>query len=169
MELIKYYITYPAVINNEYRTSKPVLLKWFQEPIVEPKGKVIKVSDHYVIVEMKPKSTDEIEKLNTILGHVRINKGDEPYIALKEYHQPADDKLGIAFLQCVSLGDFTNAKKMLGFEISDKKLREYFGEFEVLNNNYLRDGSVSIVPAGTSTARTYRFEINDNKIINMIQ
>ena len=193
MELIKYIIEYngKVTINNEYmaeiKKDKPLVLEWPRgnEIIIDPTPhRVIKINEDAFIVqgkqderkkEIKKDKTYmvEIEKLGTVLGHVRITKrkGEEiveNYVATKEKREVSTVELPFAFLQCVQYGDYENAREMLAFDISDEQLKEYFGEFEVLINNYLNEeGVVSVLPVGSNIAKTFNFQIENKKIINI--
>ena len=205
MRLVKYIIEYneKVTINNEYTVNveknRPLLLEWFadNEIIVHPAGQTIKIDESTFIVRSRAENKENktetkinkdekvtIQKLNTVLGHVKITKYKkdvvtESYIAIQNQSnnnfqlstfnfQLSDIELPIAFLQCVQYGDFENARAMLSFDISDTHLRDYFGDFEVLINNYLDQPElVSILPAGSDTARTFRFQIQKGKISNI--
>lgn len=123
-----------------------------------------------------------IKELGTLMGHVRITKFsasagkinvEETYIATaseKTKVQPYN--LPLAFLQCVQLRDYKNARLLLSFEISDKHLSTYFGEdFEIISNNRLNPrNTVSIVPhqkIGFTIARNIKFETDGEKITNV--
>lgn len=183
MELIKYIIEYDGrvVINNELtvdiQKNQPLVIEWFKnnEIITNPESDKIIINENTFILRPRRENAEKqeaprqtIEKLNTVLGHVRITTEKESYIALKEKNNPTTTELPFAFLQCVQYGDFENARAMLAFDISDSQLKDYFGEFTVLINNYLSDESLfSILPVNTTTARTFTFQIKDNKIINI--
>jgi len=78
------------------------------------------------------------------------------------------DLVPFIFLECVRRGEFDRARKFLSFEISDKQLKDYFGEFEILVNNYLeRDDVFSILPKGADAAKSFLFEIVGGKIGNL--
>ena len=180
MHLIKYIIEHSGVvtINNEHTVDlqKPLLIEWFEnnELLTSPTLQKIKINDATFILRTPPviarsASDEAIQSLHTVLGHVRITKKDESYVAIKNTPPtPTDIELPFAFLQCVALGDYENARAMLSFEISDEHLKNYFGDFEVLLNNYLdTPNTVSILPKGADTAKTFTFEIKDGKIINI--
>ena len=177
MKLVRYIIEYneKVAINNEYTTTGPLVVEWFagNDLAVHPAGQTIKINENTFIIRPKvgsqEKPKEKIEKLGTVLGHVRVTNAKESYIAIKDKAPvPTDLELPFAFLQCVQYGDFENARAMLSFEITDAHLREYFGEYEVLINNYLGDPElVSILPAGADAARTFKFQIRNGKIINI--
>ena len=174
MDLINYIIEQPVTINNEYTTAGPVIVQWFAGAalVTNPALDKIKINDRTFVLRAPPKEPPKkegITKLKTVLGHARITKKDESYIAVKDFRPtPTDLELPFAFLQCVQYGDYENARGLLSFDITDTQLRDYFGEFEVLLNNYLdTPTTVSILPKGSNTAKNFSFEIKDSKITNI--
>ena len=142
--MIKYIIESDAdvLINKEYLAkSFPLCIEWFagNDLIIEP-GDLQKI-----------KITDEV----FILRKGISKKGKT-------------DIIPFLFLESVRRGDFDRARKYLSFEISDKNLKEYFGEFEILVNNYLGDEKVfSILPKDANASKNFVFEIVDGKIANI--
>ena len=193
MELVKYVIEYNGrvIINNEFvaevEIGNPLVLEWPKGNalVVDPKPyRVIKISDSVFVMQGKKEEKEkevlkdkgnavEVEKLETVLGHVRITKrkGEEvveSYVAIRERREVGVVELPFAFLQCVQYGDYQNARGMLAFEISDGQMKEYFGEFEVFVNNYLgEDNLVSILPKGSEEAKTYNFVVDGGSIVNI--
>ena len=78
------------------------------------------------------------------------------------------DIVPFLFLESVRRGDFDRARKYLTFHISDENLKNYFGEYEILVNNYLgRDDVFSVLPKNGDTVKNFVFEIKDEKIANI--
>jgi len=74
--------------------------------------------------------------------------------------------LPFIFLQCLKNKEFDKARKMLAFNIDEQGLRGYFGEFDILLNNYLGDENIfSIVQGGV--VKNLRFEVKDGLIHNV--
>ena len=74
--------------------------------------------------------------------------------------------LPFMFLQHVRKKEYALAKKLLGFDISEKGLKDYFGDFELLLNNYLEDENlVSIIKGGQ--VQTLRFVVEAGTIVNL--
>ena len=189
MHLIKYIIEYDgtATINHEYTAeiskNRPLVLEWFAGHAisVDFPHQTIKINDKTFIIRPRPtpekqenkERKEGIEKLHTVLGHARITNKKESYIALNSNFQLSTfnfqlHELPFAFLQCVQYGDLENARAMLSFDITDQSLRDYFGEFEVLLNNYLDEpNAVSVLPKDSDTAKTFRFQIEGGKISNI--
>jgi hypothetical protein len=158
---------------------------------------------HHVVadsIEYEKTEITAVEKLNTILGHVRVTKFDvregaiterETYVAAdarrqsETYSQSAEsassayraspNSLAFSFLQCVKYGDFENARAMLDFNTTDAHLKQYFGGFDILLNNYLGDpNTISIVPDAASVhrpvftvAKNITFQIENGHISNI--
>jgi hypothetical protein len=144
VDLIKYVIEYDGILllNKEYVADRfPMCIEWFagNDLILEPNGfQKIKITDKLFILR---KGTRKKGKTDIV-----------PFM----------------FLECVRRGDFERARKFLSFEIGDKQLKDYFGEFEILVNNYLeRDDVFSILQKGSETAKSFVFEIVDGKIKNI--
>ena len=159
MELIKYFIESDGevLVNKEFLAREfPLCIEWFagHDLILEPSGfKKIKITDG-VFISRK--------------GNPKKGKTDiVPFL----------------FLESVRRGDFERARRYLSFEISDENLKEYFGEFELLVNNYLgREDVFSIlqlprhasgVPPlrteGELIAKSFVFEIVGGKIANIAE
>jgi len=144
VNLIKYFIEYDGslLINKEYIADKfPLCIEWFpnQDLILEP-------SDL-----QKIKITDDV----FILRKGVSKKGKT-------------DMVPFLFLESVRRGDLERARKYLSFHISDQNLREYFGEFEILVNNYLgREDVFSILPKNGEASKNFVFEIRNEKIANI--
>jgi len=144
MNLIKYVIEYDGtlLINKEYvETSFPLCIEWFEgnDLILEPgEFQKIKITDKVFILRK------EIPK-----------KGKT-------------DLVPFLFLESVRRGDLERARKYLSFDISDENLKNYFGEFEILVNNYLgRDDVFSVLPKEAVATKNFIFEIRDEKIANI--
>jgi len=141
---IKYVIEYDGtlLVNKEYVADKfPLCIEWF--------------ADNDLILE-----PGEFQK-------IKISK--DVYILRKGIQKKGKtDIVPFMFLDCVRRGEFERARKYLGFNISDKNLKSYFGEFEILVNNYLeRDDVFSVLPKGTETAKNFIFEMVEGKITNI--
>lgn len=145
MELVKYVIESdaPVLINKEYIADQfPLCIEWFKgnELYLEP-------ADF-----QKIKITDEV----SILRKGNLKKGKT-------------DLVPFLFLESVRRGELERARKHLGFDISDQNLKEYFGEFEILVNNYLGEDNVfSVLPKNTKAAKNFVFQIVDGKIANIM-
>lgn len=64
-------------------------------------------------------------------------------------HPRPGDSLPLTLLQHIKNKNFEQARGMLSFPITEVQLAKYFGEFEVLRNNYLGDvNTVSIIQGG---------------------
>lgn len=156
-------------------------------PLKDKKEKVeenVKKENHIIADHVEYSSSEiiAVKELGTLMGHVRITKFKasagkislaETFIATsaKAIVVPPH-KLPLAFLQCVGLRDFNNARSLLSFEISDKHLATYFGDdFEILPNNYLKQGNIiSVAPRqkdGFITARNITFQCDGEKIVNV--
>lgn len=145
MELVKYVIESdePVLINKEYIADQfPLCIEWFNgnELYLEPAG------------FQKIKITDKV----CILRKGNLKKGKT-------------DLVPFLFLESVRRGELERARKHLGFDISDQNLKEYFGEFEILVNNYLGEDNVfSVLPKNTKAAKNFVFQIVDGKIANIM-
>ena len=145
MDLIKYIIEYDGaslLINKEYVvTSFPLCIEWFagNDLILEPSDfQKIKITDGVYILRK---------------GTFKKGKTEIP---------------AHLFLESVRRADYDRARRYLTFEISDKQLREYFGEFEILVNNYLgREDVFSILPKGAEAAKNFLFEVEGGRIRNI--
>jgi len=74
--------------------------------------------------------------------------------------------LPFKFLQYLQNQEYDKASKLLSFETSDHALREYFGNFDILLNNYLQDANIlSIIQNGV--VKNLKFSIQDGKIQNV--
>ena len=144
MDLIKHIIESdtPVLINKEFLADIfPLCIEWFagNDLILEP-------ADF-----QKIKITDKVN----ILRKGNSKKGNT-------------DLVPFLFLESVRRGDCDRARKYLGFHISDANLKNYFGEFEILVNNYLNSPDVfSILPKNTAAAKNFVFQIIDGKIANI--
>ena len=112
MDLIRYVIEYDGqlLINKEMIAKEfPLCIEWFagNELVLEPGDfQKIKITDKVFILR---KGVSKKGKTDII-----------PFL----------------FLESVRRGDFERARRYLCFEITDQQLKEYFGEFEILLNNY---------------------------------
>ena len=159
MDLITFVIESdaPVLINKEYPAREfPLCIEWFagNDLILEPDGfQKIKITDNLFILRR---------------GAQKKGKTDiVPFM----------------FLENVRRGEFDRARKYLNFEISDQNLKQYFGEFEILVNNYLeREDVFSILPllprhapgapplraeGEYLTAKNFVFEVSEGKIGNI--
>ena len=82
-----------------------------------------------------------------------------------EFHHPTDS-VPTAFLKRVKNKDFDSAKKFLSFDIHDSHLEKYFGEFELLQENYLHNPNIVTIIQG-GKARNITFTLNGNLISNL--
>ena len=144
MELVKYIIEsdIPVLINKQFNADTfPLCVEWFagNDLVIEPGNfQKIKITDRVFI----------------------LRKG----IAKKG----KTDILPFLFLESVRRGEYERARKYLTFQISDENLKQYFGEFELLVNNYLeRDDVFSILPKDSNVAKNFKFEIADGKIVGV--
>lgn len=156
MELIKYIIEcdVPLLINKEYvADSFPLCFEWFKghDLILEPRY------DTY--------TADNITRAD----FQKIKIMDNVYIFRKGISKKGKTKIvPFLFLESVRRGDYERARKVLNFHINDQKLKEYFGDFEILVNNYLGHENVfSILPKDSDIAKNFVFEIVDAKIANI--
>ena len=81
-------------------------------------------------------------------------------------HYSPGTPIPFIFLQHLKNGDFSLAKKMLGFKISDNQIKNYFGKFEMLLNNYLDDESLVSIRTKDGV-RNLRFHIKGDIIENI--
>ena len=144
MELIKYIIEHDGslLINKEYIADKfPLCIEWFagNDLILEPSDfQKIKITDAVFI----------------------LRKGIQK--------KGKTDIVPFLFLESVRRGDFDRARTYLSFHISDENLKNYFGEFEILVNNYLgREDVFSILPKEAMATKNFVFEIVNEKIANI--
>lgn len=144
METIRYVVEFdaPLLINKEFTAhSFPLCLEWFagNDLILEPSG------------FQKVKITEKV------------------YILRKGIQKKGQtDIVPFLFLESVRRGDYNRARKYLSFHISDQTLKEYFGLFEILVNNYLgREDVFSVLPKDSDTAKNFVFEISQGKIANI--
>lgn len=143
-------------------------------------------TEHHVIadaIEYKTDSIIAVKNLRTLLGHNKVTRFgiSNGAITFSESYTAKDNvnasnkierhEIPFALLQCISAGDFNSARELLAFDISDEHLAGYFGDFEILLNNYLDTQniiSILSLPASKYTvARNIRFSIDNNKIINI--
>lgn len=156
MELVKYIIEcdVPLLINKEHvADSFPLCLEWFkgQDLILEQRHDAF---------------------ANGIITQVNFQKikiTDKVYILRKGISRKGKTKIvPFLFLESVRRGDYERARQVLSFHISDHKLKEYFGDFEILVNNYLGHENIfSILPKDSDIAKNFVFEIIDGKIANI--
>ena len=144
MNLIKYILESdsPVLINKEFpANSFPLCIEWFEgnDLNVEPSAfQKIKITDKVYI----------------------LRKGIQK--------KGKTDIIPFLFLESVRRGEYDRARKYLTFHISDQNLKKYFGDFEILVNNYLgRDDVFSILPKNSDTAKNFVFEIVNTKIANI--
>ena len=144
MNLIKYVIEYDGelLVNKEYIAKEfPLCIEWFEgnDLVLEPSG---------------------FEKLKITNDTFILRKGAQK--------KGKTDMVPFLFLENVRRGNFEQARKYLSFDISDENLKNYFGEFEILINNYLgQDNTFSILPLDSNTTKNFVFEIVDDKIANI--
>jgi hypothetical protein len=146
VQLIKYFIEYDdtLVINKEFVAKQfPICIEWFagNDLVLEPEGfQKIKVADNTIILRK---------------GNIKKGKTDlVPFL----------------FLESLRRGDYDRARRYITFDITDDGLKQYFGEFEILINNYLeREDVFSILPKGSGITKNFVFEILDTKIANISQ
>ncbi|MCL2570292.1 MAG: hypothetical protein FWE16_03745 [Firmicutes bacterium] len=74
--------------------------------------------------------------------------------------------LQLMFLQHILFDEYSKARKLLSFDISETSLRNYFGNFEILLNNYLGDQNIVTI-IKENKPQNLRFEIQNNMIINI--
>jgi len=144
VNLIKYIIEYDGtlLINKEFSAKEfPLCLEWFEgnDLVLEP---------------------GDFQKVRITNDTFILRKG----ISKKG----KTDIVPFLFLESVRRGDFDRARKYLTFHISDENLKNYFGEYEILVNNYLgRDDVFSVLPKNGDTVKNFVFEIKDEKIANI--
>lgn len=150
------------------------MVQWFNDNLItSPELQKIRINQNIIILRKANIATDtsqKIQDLGTLLGHVRITEKEESYIAIpKGAKAPVLEahEIPFAFLQCLSVGDYTNARKLLNFEISDEQLKQYFGEFEVLLNNYLEQPNLYSVLMRDGSVKTFTVGIEYGKITNI--
>jgi len=102
-------------------------------------------------------------------GFQKIKVADDTFILRKGIQKKGKtDIVSFLFLESVRRGDFDRARTYLNFHISDENLKNYFGEFEILVNNYLgREDVFSVLPKNSEVAKNFVFEIKDEKIANI--
>ena len=142
--MIKYIIEYDGtlLINKEFVAKEfPLCIEWFK--------------DNDLILE-----PGDFQKIKVT---------DEVYILRKGISKKGKtDIVPFLFLENVRRGDFDRARTYLNFHISDQNLREYFGEFEILINNYLgREDVFSVLPKNGESTKNFIFEIKNEKIANI--
>jgi len=144
VNLIKYIIEHDGklLINKEYVADKfPLCIEWFKgnDLILEPSDfQKIKITDSVFI----------------------LRKGVQK--------KGKTDIVPFLFLESVRRGGFDRARTYLNFHINDENLKNYFGEFEILVNNYLgRDDVFSVLPKNGTTTKNFVFEIVNEKIANI--
>jgi len=112
----------------------------------------VKLQDNKIVVEGDGLSFIYNPTSNSVVSHKKNYKDGSP--------------LPFVFLQCLKNKEFEKARKMLAFNIDEKSLGEYFGDFEILLNNYLGDENVfSIVQKGA--VKNLRFGVKDGLIQNV--
>ena len=145
----------PFVLNNEVVVREPVQVSWWKgmdlvvDPIATDGNKfLVNLVDDMFAIEITP-----------TLFMVRRQKP-------VKFENPS---LPIKFLSLIQDGEVAKARKLLGFEIGEEALRKWFGDFEILPNNYLGQSDVfSIVPKGERVARNLKFEVSDALITNIV-
>jgi len=76
----------------------------------------------------------------------------------------------LLFCQYLVNRDFDRAKEMLGFDLGEQALREYFGNIEeALENNYLGEPETVTLLQQNGSIKTFRFEIDGVKISNVAE
>jgi hypothetical protein len=148
--------------------------------IFNPKANTVEHKIHCTQINRTAEKLETIEELNTVLGHIRITEFEihddtityrKTVVAANTAYKATDIEVGFAFLQCVQHGDFTGASALLDFPVSPDHLRSYFGDFEILLNNYQNDPRIiSIIPKNAkqfACADNVLFEVTNNKITNL--
>jgi hypothetical protein len=79
--------------------------------------------------------------------------------------------LPFMFLQRVQLKEYDAARELLSFFISDRQIENFFGDFEIVLNNYLNDENMfSIIPRNENNfvrAKNLVFDISGGVIQNI--
>jgi hypothetical protein len=131
-----------------------------------------KKTNEYIIadqVDISGKEFIAIKSLRTKLGHTAVIKTNDKYLTRQKgnrYIPQNDYDLALCFLQCVKVGDISTAEKFLSFATEGNKLKDYFGEFEILefmNKLYIYGKQKH----GYVKARSVDFEIINGKINNI--
>lgn len=142
----------PFVLNNEMVVREPVEVSWW-------KGMDLLVdllNERFLVNLIDDKFAIEITPTLFMVRRQKPVKFENP-------------SLPIRFLSLIQDGEVAKARKLLGFEIGEDALRKWFGEFEILPNNYLGQSDVfSIVPKGKRIARNLKFEVSDALITNIV-
>ncbi|MCL2586693.1 MAG: hypothetical protein FWE31_00450 [Firmicutes bacterium] len=143
----------PFVLNNEVIVREcPVEVDWWRgQPMV-----VDLLTERFLLdLETDPYSIQISEKL--FLVRKKLDLQVSP-----------DSPLPFYFLSLVQQGQMAKARDLLSFDITESALREFFGEFEIILNNYLEDEKVfSILPNGERVAKNFRFDVEGIKITNI--
>jgi len=150
-----------------------------------PKRYVVELGsdNHTSYFTIYSKSTDKLAiNLNTKTGPCELKQENGKIILtasnLHFIFNPASNRveqnkknlhsapIPFIFLNHLKNKDFDSAKKLLSFNISDKALSEYFGEFNILLNNYLNIPNVFSITQG-DTVKNLTFTLENNKITNI--
>ena len=123
---------------------------------------------------LSPQTSVERDKI--ILKDERIHLEYDPakntVVQNKKYwnnHTP----LPFRFLQHIQNKEYEQAATLISFSTNPRALEKYFGEFEIILNNFLDDTSVlSVIPKPKSSgnhhkARNFRFTLEDGVIANI--
>lgn len=155
MDLVRvvFEIEPPFILNNELVIrDSPMALDWWQGQdlvvdILKERFLVNLVDDAYSI------------EINPDLFLVRKKAVLSP---------TAKCPLQFYFLSLVQKGELEKARKLLGFEISVPALKKFFGEFDIILNNYLDcPKTFSILPKGERVARNLVFTIEGERIVDI--
>ncbi|MCL2846237.1 MAG: hypothetical protein FWE38_00940 [Firmicutes bacterium] len=178
MEVVRIVFEFEGqvVLNNEVLLTKsPAAIDWprFSDILVNNEiwntAKMLKITDKIFLCRIKriPKYGEMKMVTPNIAtdGKRSVFIEDEKYYDLGVIYREAPPP--IMFLQHVQFKEFESAKRMLGFDISDKLLTQFFGDFEILLNNYMDDKNVfSIVKKGQ--VQNLSFVIENGIIKNII-
>ena len=128
-------------------------------------------SSDKLAINLGTKVTDcQIKQENNkiVLTSKNLNFIFNPITNRVEQHQKTwtDAPIPLLFLNHLKNKNLADAKKLLSFDITDKALSEYFGEFDILLNNYLNIPNVFSIIQGDKV-KNLTFTIEDNKISNI--
>ncbi|MCL2850800.1 MAG: hypothetical protein FWE01_00345 [Firmicutes bacterium] len=174
------------VLRSHKDTNKKINIENTSSHFIFPKRYIVELGNDEKVTyfTIYSKQTDKVA-IN--LGTVAINPGvmlERNTIILRSdnisfTYDPVQNKvlehkiflhqsspLPFRFLQHLKNKDLLEAQKLLAFKINLEKLESYFGNFEIILNNYLNQENLVTVKTN-GEIKTLHFEIKDNLIQNI--
>ena len=108
--------------------------------------------------------------VNLVTDEFSIKIRDWLYLVreIKPHNIGQDAPLPLRFLAFLQSGQLERAKQLLDFDVENDVLQRWFGQFEIVRENFLGcPRTFSIVNKGSRECRNLVFQIKDGKISNI--